>query len=43
MFDLKAVKSEEFNYFLSILKKHDSDIEQTINELNTIHHYDLKI
>ena len=42
MFDLKAVKSEEFNYFLSILKKHDSDIEQTINELNTIHHYNLE-
>ena len=24
------------------MKKHDSDIEQTINELNTIHHYNLE-
>lgn len=39
MITINAVKNEEFNYFLHILKKNDDDLKATVIELNEYHHY----
>lgn len=39
MIPINAVKNEEFNYFLHILKKNDDDLKATVIELNEYHHY----
>lgn len=39
MIPINAVKNEEFNYFLHILKNNDDDLKATVIELNEYHHY----